>query len=119
MNTPEQSARRILLGAGLGLSLASGIALLDGRIQKGGIINWIIPSAAIITILLWAWTEISISKGKKTPFRKWFGTLNDNNAKDTMIDEISDVDVGAAWARLEEAMRVEDMASIEKHSESE
>tara|TARA_B110000444_G_C18850916_1_gene605511 strand:- start:6499 stop:6834 length:336 start_codon:yes stop_codon:yes gene_type:complete len=102
--TPAIRAQRLLLGTGLGLLLASGMALISGVISiEEPEIGFIFPLIGLILLVLAGPT----GKGQGP-----LGSLFPNESNDSMAMRIEtdlmsnkrDDDVGNAWAKLEHTM---------------
>ena len=102
--SPAKSAQRLLLGTGLGLILASGLALISGALEiEKPEIGLIVPLMGIILLSLSGPT----GRGEGP-----LGTLFPNENKSEMADRIEseltnskkEDDVGNAWAKLEHTM---------------
>ena len=102
--TPAVRAQRLLLGTGLGLLLATGMALISGVISiEEPDIGFIFPLIGLILLALSGPT----GKGQGP-----FGSLFPNENTDSMTMRIEaelmatkrDDDVGNAWAKLEHTM---------------
>ena len=102
--SPAKSAQRLLLGTGLGLILASGLALISGALEiERPEIGLIVPLIGIILLALSGPT----GRGEGP-----LGTLFPNENESAMADRIEgelanskkEDDVGNAWAKLEHTM---------------
>ena len=106
MDNPAKAARRILLGAGVGLFLVSFLALGEGRLPLQGNIGWSIPIAAFFTIVIGL--MIPQQPGAEGRLANWFPALGEDgvgeDVKVMIVVEEKDEDVSGAWAKLEEAM---------------
>tara|TARA_B100001750_G_C15339802_1_gene511665 strand:+ start:201 stop:548 length:348 start_codon:yes stop_codon:yes gene_type:complete len=106
MDNPAKAARRILVGAGMGLFLVSFLALREGRLPLQGNIGWSIPIAAIFTIVIGL--MIPQQPGAEGRLANWFPALGEDgvgeNVKRMVASEEKDANVGGAWAKLEETM---------------
>ena len=102
--TPASSARRLLLGTGLGLFLAGGFGLISGVITiETPNIGFIVPLIGLILIGL----SYPTARGEG-PLANWFPN-EDNAAMAVRVEadlsqEKHDADVGNAWAKLEHSM---------------
>tara|TARA_A100001037_G_scaffold283705_1_gene289398 strand:- start:1398 stop:1733 length:336 start_codon:yes stop_codon:yes gene_type:complete len=102
--TPADSARRLLLGTGLGLLLAGGFGLLSGVISiEEPSIGFVIPLIGLLLLALAGPT----GKGEG-PLGKWFpnedAVAMAEKVENDLIQENHDADVGDAWAKLEHSM---------------
>ena len=102
--TPASSARRLLLGTGLGLLLAGGFGLLSGVISiEEPSIGFVIPLIGLVLIALAGPT----GRGEG-PLADWFPNEDDvamaSRVGEDIIQEKHDTDVGNAWAKLEHSM---------------
>ena len=102
--SPADSARRLLLGTGLGLLMASGLALISGvlSIEEPGL-GMIVPFIGLILL------GLSGPTGRgEGPLSAWFSNENDGEMAGRVEAELSrsavDEDVGDAWAKLEHSM---------------
>tara|TARA_B100001996_G_scaffold342283_1_gene296813 strand:+ start:349 stop:684 length:336 start_codon:yes stop_codon:yes gene_type:complete len=102
--TPAIRAQRLLLGTGLGLLLASGMALISGviSIEEPGI-GFIFPLIGLILLALAGPT----GKGQG-PLGNLFPNENTESMTMRIEAELMDTkrydDVGNAWAKLEHTM---------------
>ena len=102
--TPASSARRLLLGTGLGLLLAGGFGLLSGVISiEEPSIGFVIPLIGLVLIALAGPT----GRGEG-PLADWFPNEDDvamaSRVGEDIIQEKHDADVGNAWAKLEHSV---------------
>ena len=102
--SPAKSAQRLLIGTGLGLILASGLALISGALDvEQPEIGFVVPLFGLILLALSGPT----GRGEGP-----LGTLFPNENKSEMADRIeseltnskNEDDVGNAWAMLEHTM---------------
>lgn len=102
--SPAKSAQRLLIGTGLGLILASGLALISGALDvEQPEIGFVVPLFGLILLTLSGPT----GRGEGP-----LGTLFPNENKSEMADRIEseltnskkEDDVGNAWAMLEHTM---------------
>jgi len=102
--SPAKSAQRLLLGTGLGLILASGLALISGVLEvEKPEIGFIVPLIGIVLLGLSGPT----GRGEGP-----LGTLFPDENKSAMTERIEgelnntkkEEDVGNAWAKLEHNM---------------
>ena len=102
--TPASSARRLLLGTGLGLFLAGGFGLISGVVAiETPSIGFLVPLIGLILI------GLSYSTGRgEGPLAKWFPNEDNAAMADRVVADLSqeknDADVGNAWAKLEHSM---------------
>jgi hypothetical protein len=102
--TPAHAAKRLLIGTGFGLLLATGLALISGMMKfSQPDLGIAIPVLGIICLVLADFT----GKGKG-PLSRWF-PLEDKVAmaariENKVVEIEKDSHLGDAWARLEETM---------------
>ena len=111
--TPAQSARRLLLGTGLGLLLAGGFGFVSGIISVNTFTaGYLVPFAGIVLITLSKSTGIG-----EGPLSKWFPNENDAAMASRVEFEITqqkrDDDIGNAWAKLEHSMLSKELVAEE------
>jgi len=102
--TPAHSAKRLLIGTGFGLFLATGLALISGIMKfSQPDMGLIIPALGILCLLL----ADSTGKGRG-PLSQWFPLENESEmaarVENDVIEIEKDSHLGDAWARLEETM---------------
>ena len=102
--TPAVSAQRLLVGTGLGLLLASGLALISGVISiEKPEIGFVFPLVGIILLALAGPT----GRGEG-PLGGFFPNENSESMGMRIQSELMatkrDDDVGNAWAKLEHTM---------------
>ena len=102
--TPASSARRLLLGTGLGLFLAGGFGLISGVIHLDEpSIGFVIPLLGLILIALSGPT----GRGEG-PLSNWFPNEDSESlavrVEAYLMQEKQEDDVGNAWAKLEHSM---------------
>ena len=104
MMTPASSAQKILLGTGLGLLMASGLALISGLISINN------PSPGFIVIILGViLTAISFNTKSGTGIlSSWFPEEDNENLRIRVEEDLAFTSkeemIGSAWARLEHTM---------------
>ncbi|MAH90722.1 MAG: hypothetical protein CMA11_03035 [Euryarchaeota archaeon] len=102
--SPAKSARRLLLGTGLGLLMASGLGLISGvlSIDKPEL-SITVPIIGLMLLALAGPT----GRGEG-PLSSWFPDENDVSMaariEEELIQTTSDADIGNAWAKLEHTM---------------
>lgn len=111
--SPAKSAQRLLLGTGLGLILASGLALVSGalEVEKPGI-GFIIPLVGIILL------GLSGPTGRgEGPLGTMFPNENESEMVNRIENELTgskkEDDVGNAWAKLEHTMLTKELEEDE------
>lgn len=108
--TPAASAQRLLFGTGLGLILASGLALGTGQLSltHPGALTIVIPAIGIFCLIL------APIAGRGDGF---LASIFPNEDKATMVSRIEtehvwvkkDAEIGDAWAKLEESVLSKDV----------
>jgi hypothetical protein len=108
--TPAASAQRLLFGTGLGLILASGLALGSGQLSltNPGALTIVIPALGIFCLIL---APIA-GKGNSV-----LATIFPDENKATMVSRVEtelswvkkDTEIGNAWAKLEESVLSKDI----------
>jgi len=108
--TPAASAQRLLFGTGLGLILASGLALGSGQLSltNPGVLTIVIPALGIFCLIL---APIA-GKGNGV-----LATIFPDENKATMVSRVEtelnwakkDTEIGNAWAKLEESVLSKDI----------
>ena len=102
--TPAHAAKRLLIGTGFGLILATGLALISGMMKfSQPDLGIIIPIIGIVCLGL-----ANLTGKGKGPLSRWF-PLEDKAAMEARVEnEVKgikkDTHLGDAWARLEETM---------------
>ncbi len=102
--TPAHAAKRLLVGTGFGLLLATGLALISGMMKfSQPDLGIAIPILGIACLVL-----ADITGKGKGPLSRWF-PLEDKAAMTARIEnEVAEIEKGShlgdAWARLEETM---------------
>ena len=102
--TPAHAAKRLLIGTGFGLILATGLALISGmmKLSQPGL-GIVVPILGVVCL------GIADMTGKgKGPLSLWFPLENKAEMEARVENEITgikkDSHLGDAWARLEETM---------------
>jgi len=108
--TPAASAQRLLFGTGLGLILASGLALGSGQLSltHPGALTIVIPAIGIFCLIL---APIA-GKGDGV-----LGSIFPNEDRGAMESRVEaelvwvkkDTEIGDAWAKLEESVLSKDV----------
>ena len=102
--SPARSAQRLLIGTGLGLILASGLALISGSLDvEKPEIGFVVPLIGLILLAL------SVPTGRgEGPLAGFFPDENKSAMTDRVESELTNSkkedDVGNAWAKLEHTM---------------
>ena len=102
--SPAKSAQRLLIGTGLGLILASGLALISGALDvEQPEIGFVVPLFGLILLAL------SVPTGRgEGPLAGFFPDENKSAMTDRVESELTNSkkedDVGNAWAKLEHTM---------------
>lgn len=102
---PAQAAKRLLLGTGLGLSMAVGLGFISGQIKVDNPINaW-----SLIILLAMVCLALAGPTGRgKGPLSSMFPNEDRHAMVSRVESDLSetrkDADMGDAWARLEESM---------------
>tara|TARA_B100001564_G_scaffold319496_1_gene296781 strand:+ start:3889 stop:4227 length:339 start_codon:yes stop_codon:yes gene_type:complete len=111
--TPASSARRLLLGTGLGLFLAGGFGLISGVIEiETPSLGFVVPLAGLLLI------GLSFPTGRgEGPLANWFPN-EDNAAMGARVEADltqgkHETDVGNAWAKLEHSMLSKELEAEE------
>ena len=102
--TPAHAAKRLLIGTGFGLILATGLALISGMMKfSQPDLGLIIPILGVVCLGL----ADSTGKGKG-PLSRWFPLEDKADMEARVGNEVAgvkkDSHLGDAWARLEKTM---------------
>lgn len=108
--TPAASAQRLLFGTGLGLILASGLALGTGLLSftNPSVLSVAIPVIGVFSLIL------APIAGRGDGF---LGSMFPNEDKTAIVSRVEadlawvkkDADIGDAWAQLEESVLSNDI----------
>lgn len=121
MQAPARVARRLLLGLGLALLLATAFSLKDGRLPPADCpenqdpladaciasddTGLLLPGAALVCLLLAGILHLQFTRGMRTPFSRLFPNEDEEGMRERMLTEEADVSdedrLGDAWADLE------------------
>lgn len=116
MASPALTARRLLLGLGFALLLATAFALVDGRLPpaecpedplanctSSDSTGWLIPGAAVICLL----AGFSLSSSN-SPLASLFPSGDAASQEEALTQEVSEEmdeeDLSDAWANLEQGL---------------
>ena len=107
--TPAKNAQRLLLGTGLGLILASGLALISGVFTvENPNVGVIVPLVGIILLALSGPT----GRGEG-PLGEIFPDENDSIMTNRIENELNnskkEEGIGGAWAKLEHTMLTKEL----------
>jgi hypothetical protein len=116
MEPPAVTARRLLLGLGFALLLATAFALIDGRLPpaecpddplsnctSSGSIGWLIPGAAI-AFLLAGFTISNSNSPLSTMFPSQNVAVQEVALTQEVAEELDEEDLSDAWANLEKGL---------------
>ena len=102
--TPASSAHKILLGTGLGLLMAGGLALISGQISIDN------PSTGFIVIILGVFLIVFSlnTKSGSGILSSWFPEEGNESLRIRVEEDIAFTSkeemIGGAWAKLEHTM---------------
>jgi hypothetical protein len=116
MEPPAATARRLLLGLGFALLLATAFALIDGRLPpaecpddplsnctSSGSTGWLIPGAALVCLL----AGFSLLNSN-SPLSSLFPSIDEEVQEADLTQEVSEErdeeDLSDAWAHLEKGL---------------
>ena len=119
MNTPAAQSTRLLFGTALGLWGAVAVALSLGRLPPGlncdsttggicwasGMSGWVLPTLAVLVSLCAILSHRKVS---------WFNRRFPDASYEKLDEELASGAPSDAWARLELAMRQNDLISDEE-----
>nr|AIE98727.1 hypothetical protein [uncultured marine group II/III euryarchaeote KM3_07_G11]AIF06443.1 hypothetical protein [uncultured marine group II/III euryarchaeote KM3_192_C12] len=116
MEPPAVTARRLLLGLGFALLLATAFALIDGRLPPAdcpddplsnctstGTIGWLIPGAAIASLLA-GFTLSNSNSPLSTLFPSQDVAVQEAALTEEVAEELDEEDLSDAWANLEKGL---------------
>jgi len=124
MQAPARIARRLLLGLGLALLLATAFSLQNGRLPPAecppeddlaadqciasGISGWLLPGGAAACLLLGGMLHLQFTRGVRTPLSKLFPSEDEGQLREHMFTDDTDANdedrLGDAWADLERGL---------------
>ncbi|MBT4060029.1 MAG: hypothetical protein HOE69_06970 [Euryarchaeota archaeon] len=118
MEAPARTARRLFLGLGLALLLATAFALIDGRLPPSvceedvygctasSELGWLLPVAAALSIFAGLLLHLSIDMGVSTPLLSLFPLEGTKEQRENIFNDLSDSqdesELSDAWADLEQ-----------------
>jgi len=121
METPARAAERLMLGLGLALLMATGFALVDGRLPPAdcpeealqctasGPEGWVLVGLTVIFLGSSLLMRLARTQGTPSPFSAIFGDVDEGRLEAKIEAEMSleseaadeDARLNARWATLE------------------
>ena len=124
MNTPSKSAENLFIGLGIVLLLVTAFALIDGRLPpadcptstaitdetctSSSVIGWVIPGAAVVSLLLGISSRMAHDAGKRSLLDHYFTNESESDISSRVSEDYQDEHdtdrLSGAWANMEAKM---------------